>query len=184
QRRHRPGEHEREPEAVRRVLVLGQAHHEVLEGQQRAGVHLQRQVQVERASARLPGVQVHLPRLAQRVRLDEVPLVVHVEAVVDGVILQIGDEACDVDGGHASSLPCPTDRPAPGGTAPAHYGQGLPWMTVASSPSCTTPPTPCDAPSTGSTTGARPTTRRASTAATWSPTPPSSRSSTGPGWAR
>ena len=56
-------------------------------------------MQVERASAGVLGVQVHLPRLAQRVRLDEVAFVVYVELVVDGVILEIGDEARDIDDG-------------------------------------------------------------------------------------
>ena len=62
-------------------------------------------MQVERAAARLLGVQVDLPGLAQRVGLDEVALVVHVEAVVDGVVLEVGDEPGDVDGGHGPSLP-------------------------------------------------------------------------------
>ena len=68
---------------VRRVVVLGQPGDDVLERQQDPGVDLEREVQVERAAARLLGVQVDLPRLAQRVRLDEVPLVVDVEPVVD-----------------------------------------------------------------------------------------------------
>ncbi len=62
-------------------------------------------MQVERAAAGLLGMEVDLPRLAQRVGLDEVALVVHVEPVVDGVILEIGDEAGDVDDGHGTSLP-------------------------------------------------------------------------------
>ncbi len=45
-------------------------------------------------------MEVDLPGLAQRVGLDEVALVVHVEPVVDGVILQVGDEAGHVDDGH------------------------------------------------------------------------------------
>ena len=57
----------------------------VLEAEQGAGVDLERQVQVDRAAARLLGVQVDLPELTQRVGLDEVALVVDVEAVVDGV---------------------------------------------------------------------------------------------------
>ena len=68
-------------------------------------------MQVERTVARLLGVQVDLPRLAQRVGLDEVALVVHVEAVVDGVVLEVGDEPGDVDDGHAASLPRPCARP-------------------------------------------------------------------------
>jgi hypothetical protein len=46
-------------------------------------------------------VQVHLPDLAQRIGLDEVPLVVHMESVVDGMILQVGDVPRDVNGSHS-----------------------------------------------------------------------------------
>ena len=55
-------------------------------------------MEVEGDVARLLRVQVDLPGLAQRVGLDEVPLVVDVEAVVDGVVLEFGDEPGDVDG--------------------------------------------------------------------------------------
>jgi hypothetical protein len=58
-------------------------------------------VQVEGAAAPLLGMQVHLPDLPQRIRLDEVPLVVHVESVVDGMILQVGDVTRDVNGSHS-----------------------------------------------------------------------------------
>ena len=74
-------------------------------------------MQVERAAAGLLGVQVDLPRLAQRVGLDEVALVVHVEAVVDGVVLELGDEPGDVDGGHgqpATATGSATCRRMPG----------------------------------------------------------------------
>ena len=83
-------------------VLVGQLDHLVLERQQRAGVDLEREVQVERAAAGLLGVEVDLPRLAQRVGLDEVALVVHVEPVVDGVVLEVGDEPGDVDDGHVS----------------------------------------------------------------------------------
>ena len=102
---------------VGRVVLLGQRQHEVLERQQRAGVDLEGEVEVERAAAGLLGVEVDLPRLAQGVGLDEVPLVVHVEAVVDGVVLEVGDEPGDVDGGQGPSLPRRRGRPkraAPG----------------------------------------------------------------------
>jgi hypothetical protein len=46
-------------------------------------------------------VQVDLPDLAQGVGLDEVPLVVHMESVVDRMILQIGHIAGDIDGSHS-----------------------------------------------------------------------------------
>ncbi len=60
----------------------------------------EREVQVDRSLAAFLGVEVDLPRLAERVRLDEVALVVHVEPVLDRVVLQIGNESCNVDDGH------------------------------------------------------------------------------------
>ena len=64
------------------------------------GIDLEREVEVDRAVAGLLGMQVDLPQLAQRVGLDEMALVVDVEAVVDGVALQLGDESGDIDDGH------------------------------------------------------------------------------------
>jgi len=87
-------------ELVRWVLLVGQAVDDVFERQQHTGVHLQCQVEIERAAAAVLGVQLDLPCLAQAVGLDEVPLVVHVEPVVDCVVLDLGDEARDVDDGH------------------------------------------------------------------------------------
>ena len=87
-------------ELLGRVLLVGQVDHDVLERQQHAGVDLEAEVQVERAATPLLGMQVDLPCLAQRVRLDEVALVVYVEAVVDGVLLELGHVAGDVDHGH------------------------------------------------------------------------------------
>ena len=89
QRRQRPGEHEREREPGRRRLVeVVELHHLVLEPEHRPRIDVERQVQVDRAAARLLRVQVDLPQLAQRVGLDEVPLVVDVEAVIDRLALQ------------------------------------------------------------------------------------------------
>ena len=45
-------------------------------------------------------MQVDLPQLPQGVRLDEVTFVVHMEAVVDGMALQLGDESGDIDDCH------------------------------------------------------------------------------------
>ena len=50
-------------------------------------------------------MQVDFPQLAQRVGLDEMPFVVHVEAVVDGVAFEVGDKPCDIDNGQLESLP-------------------------------------------------------------------------------
>ena len=68
-------------------------------------------MQVDGAGAGLLGVQVDLPGLAQRVGLDEVPLVVDVEAVVGGVVLEVGDEPGDVDRGHGRAVIVPRCRP-------------------------------------------------------------------------
>jgi hypothetical protein len=100
-------------ELVGRLHVLGQVDHGVLEGEQRPGIDLEGQVEVERSPAALLGVEVDLPDLAQRVGLDEVPLVVDVEAVVDRMVLQVSHVPGDVDDGHSGrSLPggarCPT----------------------------------------------------------------------------
>jgi hypothetical protein len=88
-------------EAVGRLPVVGQVIDQVLELQEGPRVHLEGQVEVERATAALLGVKVDLPGLPQRVGLHEVALVVDVEAVLDGVVLQLGDVAGDVEGGHA-----------------------------------------------------------------------------------
>ena len=87
-------------ELVGRVVVVGQLGDDVLEREEDARLDLQREVEVEGSVAALLGMEVDLPYLTQRVRLHEVSFVVHVEAVVDGVVLELGDVAGDVDGGH------------------------------------------------------------------------------------
>ena len=57
-------------------------------------------MEIDRTAARLLGVQVDLPELPQRVGLDEVPLVVNMESVIDRLRLDVGDEAGDVNDGH------------------------------------------------------------------------------------
>ncbi len=101
ERRQRPGEQQREGETGRRIVVdVVHLHDLVLEPEQRPRVDVERQVQVDRAGARLFGVQVDLPQLTQRVGLDEVPFVVDVEPVVDRLALQVGDESGYVDHCH------------------------------------------------------------------------------------
>jgi myo-inositol-1(or 4)-monophosphatase len=56
-------------------------------------------VQVDGPPAPLLRVQVDLPDLAQGVRLDEVPLVVDVESVIDRMVLEFGNETGDVYSG-------------------------------------------------------------------------------------
>src|SRR5450755_4812954 len=46
-------------------------------------------------------MEVDLPRLAQRVALDEMSFVVHVKAMFDRVVFEIGDEAGYVDDCHS-----------------------------------------------------------------------------------
>ena len=77
----------REVVLVGRLDVFGEVDDGVLEGQQDARVHLEGEMEVERAAAAVFGVQVDLPRLAQGVRLDEMTLVVHVKSMVDRVVL-------------------------------------------------------------------------------------------------
>ena len=103
ERRQQPGEDQMDGEVVGGVVVLGQDHDLVLEGQQGARVEVEGEVQVERAAAGRLGVEVDLEGLTHRVGLDEVALVVHVEAVLGGVVLQVCDEAGDVDDGHGRS---------------------------------------------------------------------------------
>jgi hypothetical protein len=62
-------------------------------------------VQIEWTATRVLGVEVDFPSLAQAIGLHEVPLVVHVKAVVDGVIFEVGHEAGNIQYCHVSSLP-------------------------------------------------------------------------------
>ena len=57
-------------------------------------------MQVDGPATAFLGVEVDLPELAKGVRLDEMPFVVHVELVVDRMILELGNITCDVDDGH------------------------------------------------------------------------------------
>ena len=119
ERRQRPGEGQRELILVRGVLALGQVDHHVLEGQQHPGVHFQGQVQVERTVAAFLGMQVHFPGLAQGIGLHEVPLVVHVEPVVHGMVLELSYVSSDVDDRHPSNPTRPD--PLPGRVRSSRY---------------------------------------------------------------
>ena len=104
ERGHAPGEVQGEAVEIGRILgVVLQIEDEILEREQDPGVDLERQVEVERSAARVLGVEVDLPRLAEGVGLDEVAFVVDVEAVVDGVVLEVGDEAGHIDDRHGVS---------------------------------------------------------------------------------
>ena len=62
-------------------------------------------MEIERATAAIFGVEFHLPDLAQRVGLNEMPLVVHMESMIDGMVLQIGHVSGHVDDCHTTKLP-------------------------------------------------------------------------------
>ena len=63
-------------------------------------VDIERQMEVDWAGAGLFRVQVNFPELTQRVGLDEMSFVVHMESAVDGLTLYIGDEPGNVDHCH------------------------------------------------------------------------------------
>jgi hypothetical protein len=93
-------------EIIRGLFVLGQPEHGILEREQRPRVDLQGQVEVEGAATAVLGMEFHLPDLAEGVGLDEMPLVVDVKTVVNGVILEIGHVSGHIDDCHrAISLP-------------------------------------------------------------------------------
>ena len=60
-------------------------------------------MEVKRAAAPLLRVQVDLPCLAERVRLDEVPFIMDVKSMINGVVLQVCHVPRDVDYGHSGS---------------------------------------------------------------------------------
>jgi len=107
-----PGEGQREVELVGRFLVFGEAEDGVLEGEQGAGVDLQSQMEIEGAAAAVLGMELDLPDLAERVGLHEVTLVVHMETMIDGMILEVGHVSGHIDDCHRKpSLPV---SPGPG----------------------------------------------------------------------
>jgi hypothetical protein len=88
---------------VGRIDLIGQAQHRVFEGQKGSRVYVQLNVQIDRPTASVLRVKVNFPRLTQRVRLNEVPFVVDVKAVGHRVIFKVGNESCNVYGGHYHS---------------------------------------------------------------------------------
>lgn len=109
-------------ELVGRVDVLGEVDDGVLEGKQDAWVDFQGEVQVQGPTAPLLRMQVDLPGLPQRIRLDEMPFVVNMKTMVDRVILEVGHISGHIYDGHrAGSL---TGRLWPSGRSRANrYGR-------------------------------------------------------------
>lgn len=60
---------------------------------------------VEGTATGVRRMKVNLPCLTHAVGLYEVPFIMNMESMVGGQILEIGDEGCDVDNGHADVLP-------------------------------------------------------------------------------
>ncbi len=111
QRRKSPGEGHGKLELVRRLGSFGELEHLVLEGQEHPGLDLEREVQVKRSVAPFLGMQLDLPGLAQRVGLDEVALVVDVESVLDGMILELRHVPGDVYHCHAINPTATAENP-------------------------------------------------------------------------
>jgi myo-inositol-1(or 4)-monophosphatase len=99
-RRQLPREHEREVEVVGRVVAVVERDDDVFERQEHAWIDLEGEVEIERTVATVFRMQVDLPRLTERVGLDEMALVVDVEGVVDGMLLELGYIAGDIDRCH------------------------------------------------------------------------------------
>ena len=109
----RPREQQRKGESRRRIIVdVLHLHDFVLEPEQGAWVDVEREMQVDRTGAGLFRMEVDLPQLAERVRLDEMSLVVYVESVIDRLALQIGDESRYVNDCHTLDTTCGTLRSA------------------------------------------------------------------------
>ena len=71
-------------------------------------------MEVDGATAAFLRVKVDLPELTERVRLDEVPLVVHVESVIDSMIFELGHVAGHVNDRHVVASVCaPGELPCP-----------------------------------------------------------------------
>jgi len=88
---------------VRWIDLIRKAQHRVLEGEERSGVDVELDVQVDGSATAVLGMQVDFPRLAKRVRLDKVTLVMDVKSVRHRMVLEVCDEPSDVNCGHWSS---------------------------------------------------------------------------------
>jgi len=86
-----PGECQGEVVLVGRLFIVGKPKHRSSKESSTPRVNVESKVQVDGSTANPLRVQVDLPNLAEGVRLrTEVALVVHVKAMVNRVILQIG----------------------------------------------------------------------------------------------
>ena len=102
ERRECPREAQRKVEVILGIALVVEGDHRILEAEQHPGVDLEREIEINRALAAFLGVEVDLPRLPERITLHEVALVVHVKPVLDGVVLQIGNESRNIDNCHVN----------------------------------------------------------------------------------
>jgi hypothetical protein len=72
---------------VGRVDVIGKSEDGVFECEQGPGVYVEFDVEINRSAAPVFGMQINFPGLTQRIRLDEMSFIVHVETVSDRMIL-------------------------------------------------------------------------------------------------
>ena len=101
-----PGEGQRKMELIGRILVLSESEYGILEREQGAGIDLKGEVKVERASAAILRVELDFPDLTKGVGLNEMALVVNMETMVNGVILEVGHVSGYIDNCHrTASLP-------------------------------------------------------------------------------
>jgi len=89
-------------EGIRRIGVFSKVGDNIFEGEQDSRVYFEGQVKIEWASTSFFGVQIHLPHLAKRISLNEMSLVVDVEAVVDSMIFEICNISGNIDDSHGS----------------------------------------------------------------------------------
>jgi hypothetical protein len=85
------------------IDLVRETEHRVFEGEQRPRINVEFDVQVDRSATTVLGMQINLPRLAKRVCLDEMTLVVDVESVRHRMVLKVCDETSDVNCGHCQS---------------------------------------------------------------------------------
>jgi len=90
----------RDRDRLVRFAVFADPDDFVFEGDECAWIDLERHVHVEGSVAGTVRVEVDLPRLPVGVGLDEMPLIMDVEAVFGDMVLEVGDETLKVDHCH------------------------------------------------------------------------------------
>ena len=85
---------------VGRVDFIGKSKNRVLKGEKGSRVDIEFDVQINGSAASVFGVQIDLPRLTQRISLDEMALVMDVKTVGHRVVLEVRDETSDINGSH------------------------------------------------------------------------------------